>query len=101
MGRAGLDQFAGIVAVAASHHDYGIARLSQFDSVFLSLLGGLADGVAKDNIGAGEPLANAIDQIAHSHDRLRRLRDDAIARFFREALDILWRFDDGALLKIA
>jgi hypothetical protein len=91
--RAGLDEFAGIVAVGAAYDDHDVTPRSQFLRGALPLLGRLADSVNDSNLRIRKTAANELREVLHPRDGLRGLGSDAETRARGELFDIGFRFD--------
>ena len=75
--RAGLHQFARVVAMRAADDDDHSALLRKFRRGVLALLGRLANGVNETNFGIWKTFANLTGQFAHALDGLGRLCGNA------------------------
>ena len=70
---AGLNQLAGVVAIAAAHNDDHVALAGQIARRTLPLFRRLADGIGESDFGPAKNLPKMFDQLFDSVDRLSGL----------------------------
>src|ERR1700723_68610 len=77
--RAGLYQFASVIAVGTADDDNHVALLRQFNGRILTLFCWLADRIHESDLGRSKQFAHALDELPDFFDWLGRLRDDTEA----------------------
>ena len=92
--RAGLYEFAGVVAVGSADDDHDVAFLREIFRGALPLLGGLADRINEPDFGSGKPKTETLGKVADASGGLGRLRSNTEAFTRGELVDVGFSLDD-------
>src|SRR5262245_3022671 len=87
------DELECVVAVASAADDLRVALLEQSAQGVLTVLGRLADGIAKAHLRLRPRAPQRFHKRVYSLDGLSRLRDHAIPLAFRQSCEVCLAFE--------